>query len=114
MYPARGGGLSTGTTCDATVRTTTYLGSCSPARPTNTGAASHSSAVETPPVTSGNDLRVDRRLMRKTANHRLISARLAYPTFYSKLYVDLRQELTKQATAARQGSGKGLFAQDRT
>jgi hypothetical protein len=52
--------------------------------------------------------------MRKTANHRLISAGLAYPTFYSKLYVDLRQELTKQATAARQGSGKGLFAQDVT
>ena len=66
------------------------------------------------PVASGNELRVDRRLLRKTANHRLIVAGLAYPTFYSKLYVDLRQELTKQASAARQGSGKGLFAQDAT
>lgn len=66
------------------------------------------------PAASGTELRVDRRLLRKTANYRLIGAGLAYPTFYSKLYVELREELAKQAAAARKGSGKGLFAQDVT
>jgi len=53
-------------------------------------------------------------MLRKTANHRLITAGLAYPTFYSLLYVELRNELVKQATAARKGKGSGLFSLDRT
>jgi hypothetical protein len=66
-----------------------------------------------PPVTSGHTVNVDVKLLRKTANHRLLSAGLAYPTFYSKLYVDLRRELAKQAGAARD-AGMGVFAADRT
>ena len=66
-----------------------------------------------PPATSGHMINVDVRLVRKTANHRLLTTGLAYPTFYSKLYVDLRRELAKQAGAARD-AGKGVFARDRT
>jgi hypothetical protein len=65
------------------------------------------------PTTSGQTLNVDVKLLRKTANHRLIATGLAYPTFYTKLYVDLRRELAKQAAAARE-EGKGVFARDRT
>jgi endonuclease YncB( thermonuclease family) len=66
-----------------------------------------------PPGTSGRTVNVDVKLLRKTANHRLLTAGFAYPTFYSKLYVDLRRELAKQAGAARD-AGKGVFARDRT
>jgi hypothetical protein len=66
-----------------------------------------------PPATSGHSINVDVKLLRKTANHRLLTLGLAYPTFYSKLYVDLRRELAKQAGAARE-AGKGVFARDRT
>src|SRR3954454_12056532 len=58
-------------------------------------------------------LNVTVTMLRKTANHRLLSAGLAYPTFYSLLYAELRAELAKQATAARK-AGKGVFAVDRT
>lgn len=66
-----------------------------------------------PPATSGDTIDVDVKLLRKTANHRLITTGLAYPTFYTKLYADLRGELAKQAAAAR-AAGKGVFADDRT
>jgi endonuclease YncB( thermonuclease family) len=66
-----------------------------------------------PPATSGRMINVDVKLLRKTANHRLLTNGLTYPTFYSKLYVDLRRELAKQAGAARD-AGKGVFARDRT
>jgi endonuclease YncB( thermonuclease family) len=65
------------------------------------------------PAPSGQMLNVDVKLLRKTANQRLIATGLAYPTFYTKLYVDLRRELAKQAAAARE-AGKGVFAGDRT
>src|SRR3954447_26136738 len=58
-------------------------------------------------------LNVTVTMLRKTANHRLISAGLAYPTFYSLLYAELRAEFAKQAAAARK-AGKGVFAVDRT
>src|SRR2546423_483174 len=66
-----------------------------------------------PRVTGGRPFTVDRNPLRKTATPRLFTAGLAYPTFYSKLYVDLRRELAKRAGAAR-GAGKGVFARDRT
>jgi hypothetical protein len=66
-----------------------------------------------PPGTSGRTVNVDIKLLRKTVNHRLLTAGFAYPTFYAKLYVDLRRELAKQAGAARD-AGKGVFARDRT
>jgi endonuclease YncB( thermonuclease family) len=66
-----------------------------------------------PPATSGRMVAVDVKLLRKTVNHRLLSAGFAYPTFYTNLYADLRRELAKQAGAARD-AGKGVFARDRT
>jgi hypothetical protein len=66
-----------------------------------------------PPASSPGMINVDVKLLRQTANHRLLSTGLAYPTFYSKLYVDLRRELAEQAGAARD-AGKGVFARDRT
>src|SRR4051812_43195218 len=65
------------------------------------------------PAASGEQLRVDVALLRATANHDLIATGLAYPTFYTKLYVDLRGELAAQAQAAR-AAGAGVFADDRT
>jgi hypothetical protein len=56
---------------------------------------------------------VDIDLLRATANHRLIATGLAYPTFYTKLYADLRNELAAQAAAAR-AAGRGVFAGDLT
>ena len=51
--------------------------------------------------------------LRRTANHRLIATGLAYPTFYLKLYADLRAELAKQSRQARDAK-KGVWAGDRT
>jgi hypothetical protein len=64
------------------------------------------------PAASGTDVRVNLAMLRRTANHRLITVGLAYPTFYLKLYPDLRAELAKQARAARPATG--LWARDRT
>jgi hypothetical protein len=52
-------------------------------------------------------------LLRETVNHHQISAGLAYPTFYTKLYADLRNELAAQTEAAR-AAGTGVFADDGT
>jgi hypothetical protein len=65
-----------------------------------------------PPGESGTEVRVNVALLRRTANHRLISAGLVYPTFYLRLYPDLRAELTKQARKARPATG--LWARDLT
>lgn len=51
--------------------------------------------------------------LRESANHRLLSAGLVYPTFYSKLYVDLRAELAATAGAAR-AADEGVWEQDGT
>jgi hypothetical protein len=78
-----------------------------------TGAAWRCWAGATPPFPSGEQDTVNVTLLRKTASHRLIATGLAYPTFYSKLYVDLRDELAEQAVAARE-TRKGVFAGDLT
>ena len=65
------------------------------------------------PATSGEQVFVEVALLRETANHRLITSGLAYPTFYTQLYVDLRNDLAEQAQAAR-AAGAGVFADDRT
>jgi endonuclease YncB( thermonuclease family) len=56
---------------------------------------------------------VDVEEMRRSLNHSLLSAGWVYPTFYSKLYVDLRTDLVATAVAARD-SGTGIWAQDAT
>jgi hypothetical protein len=66
-----------------------------------------------PPAASGQMLRVAVDQLRETANHRLLSTGLAYPTYYSNLYVDLRAELTDQVATVRQAA-RGVFADDRT
>jgi hypothetical protein len=58
-------------------------------------------------------LLVDVALLRETVNHHLLADGLAYPTFYTKLYADLRNELATQAGAAR-AARAGVFAGDRT
>jgi endonuclease YncB( thermonuclease family) len=64
------------------------------------------------PATSGTQAMVKVADLRRTANHRLIAAGLAYPTFYLKLFPDLRAELAKQARAARDAK-KGVWPGDR-
>jgi hypothetical protein len=49
----------------------------------------------------------------RSANYQLLSAGLVYPTFYSKLYVDLREALAKEADRAR-AAHQGIWAQDVT
>ena len=65
------------------------------------------------PATSGEQTFVDVPLLHGTANHGLITSGLAYPTFYTQLYLDLRNDLTEQAQAARVARA-GVFADDRT
>lgn len=59
------------------------------------------------------DLFVDAELLRATVNHHLLTLGLAYPTYYTKLYADLRNELTNQVAAAREARA-GVFAEDVT
>ena len=65
-----------------------------------------------PPSRGGTQINVNLTLLRRTANHRLMATGLAYPTFYLKLYPDLRRELAKQAQQARPKTG--VWALDRT
>jgi endonuclease YncB( thermonuclease family) len=64
------------------------------------------------PGRSGAQVNVNLTLLRRTANHRLVATGLAYPTFYLKLFPDLRRELAKQAQQARPKTG--VWALDRT
>jgi hypothetical protein len=65
-----------------------------------------------PPGRSGAQINVNLTLLRRTANHRMMATGLAYPTFYLKLFPDLRRELAKQAQQARPKTG--VWALDRT
>ena len=65
-----------------------------------------------PPAASGEATYVDVELLTHTANHHLIATGLAYPTFYLKLWPDLRGELAARSLAARPASG--VWAEDRT
>jgi endonuclease YncB( thermonuclease family) len=64
------------------------------------------------PAASGTQAMVRVADLRKTANHRLVAAGLAYPTFYLKLFPELRAELAKQARLARDAA-KGVWPGDR-
>jgi hypothetical protein len=65
-----------------------------------------------PPAQNATDVQVNVALLRKTANYRLITTGLAYPTFYFRLFPDLRSELARQAQKARPRTG--LQADDLT
>jgi hypothetical protein len=49
-----------------------------------------------------------------SANYKLAQAGLAYPTYYTGLFYDLRQKLTSAVEQARQAGGKGIWVGDST
>jgi endonuclease YncB( thermonuclease family) len=61
----------------------------------------------------GSDIFLDKSLLPKSANYHLLSTGLAYPTFYSKLYPDVRSQLAQAAQTAR-SENKGLWKEDKT
>lgn len=61
----------------------------------------------------GSKVHLDVKALKNSANFQLTSEGLVYPTFYSLLYVDLRQALAAAAVSAR-GSGRGVWADDVT
>lgn len=58
-------------------------------------------------------VRVTAPMLRRCVNHQLLTEGLVYPTFYSKLYPDLRAELTAAAQSARK-TGNGVWTSDTT
>ncbi|MEV0096785.1 nuclease [Streptomyces sp. NPDC050738] len=67
----------------------------------------------TAPGPDGGQLHVDTALLRRTANHSQLAEGLAYPTYYTKLYVELRAALTTVVQEART-TAKGLWPADTT
>ncbi|MGI5423160.1 thermonuclease family protein [Streptomyces sp. CA-179760] len=67
----------------------------------------------TPPGTSGTQINVDEALLRTTFNHHVLREGLAYPTYYTNLFPDLRDELTAAVRQA-QAANKGLWQDDDT
>ncbi|MCK9894953.1 nuclease [Frankia sp. AgB32] len=61
----------------------------------------------------GGPLFLDVDGLHHSVNHRLLAAGWVYPTFYSKLYVDLRADLAATAAAARR-AGTGIWKLDAT
>ncbi len=62
---------------------------------------------------SGTQVWLDADGLRGSVNYQLLAQGLVYPTFYSRLYVQLRTALTKQAAAARRAA-LGIWATDTT
>ncbi len=58
-----------------------------------------------PPGPSGERTHVSVAMLRRTVNYHQLRRGLAYPTYYRKLYVDLREARTLAVERARQGSG---------
>jgi endonuclease YncB( thermonuclease family) len=61
----------------------------------------------------GSLVHLDVKALKNSVNFQLITEGLVYPTFYSKLYPDLRQALADAAVKAR-GAGTGVWADDVT
>lgn len=68
----------------------------------------------TPPGTSGTQIHVDEALLRTTFNHHVLAVGLAYPTYYTNLFPDLRNELTAAVHQAQAAPKKGLWPDDDT
>jgi hypothetical protein len=58
-----------------------------------------------PPAPSGGQVYVDAKLLRQSANYRLLQRGLAYPTYYRKLFPDLRAVFTAAVSQARPTRG---------
>jgi endonuclease YncB( thermonuclease family) len=67
----------------------------------------------TPPADSGTQVSLDVPLLRTTVNHHLLTTGLVYPTYYTGLFPDLRDELTA-VTAQARSAGLGLWPQEAT
>jgi endonuclease YncB( thermonuclease family) len=65
------------------------------------------------PATSGSRIFVDIALLQRTVNFHQLARGLAYPTFYRKLFPDLRTALAEAAKTAR-AEQLGLWPADRT
>ncbi|MFJ3922988.1 nuclease [Streptomyces sp. NPDC090022] len=65
------------------------------------------------PAHSGSRIHVDVTLLRQSANVHQLRRGLAYPTYYTKLYVDLREAMTAAVVEART-EGRGLWPADQT
>ncbi|WP_163553879.1 nuclease [Candidatus Frankia alpina] len=64
-------------------------------------------------ATDGGPLFLDVDGLHRSVNHRLLAAGWVYPTFYSKLYVDLRADLAA-TTAAPRRAASGIWKLDAT
>ncbi|BAY37449.1 hypothetical protein NIES2111_17870 [Nostoc sp. NIES-2111] len=64
-------------------------------------------------VADGSEVFIDKSLIKKSVNYHMLNKGLAYPTFYSKLYPDIRKELTIAAEKARKEK-KGVWELDKT
>ncbi len=68
-----------------------------------------------PPGCTGYEINVDDALLKKTANHYLLSLGLVYPTFYTGFPVSLRNVLAAAAKQARESTPPlGVWAKDVT
>ena len=65
------------------------------------------------PGESGTLLHVTPTMLRRTANYRQLSTGMAYPTYYRKLYPDLRNTMTGAVLTARR-HGRGVWPHDLT
>src|SRR4051794_1103008 len=61
----------------------------------------------------GSGIYLDVDELHRSVNYQLLATGWVYPTFYSKLYVELREDLAAAAVTART-AGKGVWAQDAT
>jgi len=66
-----------------------------------------------PPAASGSRIFLDTALLDISVNAEMIRAGLAYPTYYSGLFADLRNHLTGLVSAAR-AAGAGVYGVDST
>jgi hypothetical protein len=57
-------------------------------------------------------LRPDR--LEESVNYKSAMAGLAYPTYYSGLFSDLRKKITSAVNKAQKGHGKGIWPEDKT
>jgi hypothetical protein len=62
---------------------------------------------------TGASIFLDDQELKASVNYKLLADGYAYPTYYSKLYVDLRRAMTKAVNTAQQAK-KGIWAKDKT
>lgn len=66
-----------------------------------------------PGENDGSEVNLDIKLLKKSVNYKLTNEGLVYPTYYTGLFPDLRDEFTKAVQKARKNK-KGLWPQDKT